>query len=205
MVNQLVFIYHLLCYTWALIIKAQRILNIWNRCCAFQETACGKLGLKTVRDPMSLSDFVRQCSGSGFSFTDRDQAEQDPTQKQVIPYILLQSRDREMTAVYCRKGSEKRLHDLWSAGIGGHINPEDRETLTDFKGIVLAGMARELDEELVERPKTDQAQFLGVISEESSPVSAVHIGAVFRIETSTPQAYTPGPELHRFQWMNTKI
>ena len=154
--------------------------------------------------PMSLSDFVRQCSGSGFSFTDRDQAEQDPTQKQVIPYILLQSRDREMTAVYCRKGSEKRLHDLWSAGIGGHINPEDRETLTDFKGIVLAGMARELDEELVERPKTDQAQFLGVISEESSPVSAVHIGAVFRIETSTPQAYTPGPELHRFQWMNTK-
>lgn len=153
--------------------------------------------------PMSLADFVRQCTRSGFSFTDRPQAEQDPAQKQVIPYILLQTGDREMTAVYSRKGSEKRLHDLWSAGIGGHINPADQNAQTDFKGILLAGMERELDEELIARPQADQTEFLGVISEESSPVSAVHLGAVFRIETRTPEAYEPGPELHRFQWMKT--
>jgi len=153
--------------------------------------------------PISLADFVRQCTGSGFSFTDRSQAEQDPTQKQVIPYILLQTDDRKMTAVYCRKGSEKRLHDLWSIGIGGHINPEDRDAQTDFKAILLAGMERELDEELIGRPQSDQAEFLGVISEESSPVSTVHLGAVFRMETKTPQAYKPGQELHSFQWMKT--
>jgi len=153
--------------------------------------------------PMSLDDFVRQCTSSGFCFIDRAQAEQDPTQKQVIPYILLQTRDLELTAIYCRKGSEKRLHDLWSAGIGGHINPEDREPQTDFKGIVLAGMERELDEELTDRPKTDQIRFLGIINEESSPVSEVHIGAVFKIETQTPRAYRPGPELNDFKWMKT--
>lgn len=152
--------------------------------------------------PMAMDDFIGQCSG--FSFIDRSEAEQDPDKKQIIPYILLQTRDRERTASYQRNGSETRLHDLWSVGIGGHINPIDNEgDPADFKKILLTGLERELNEELVERPTGDPLTFLGVISENITPVGSVHLGAVFRLETQTPDAYRPGPELHRFQWKKT--
>ncbi len=155
--------------------------------------------------PMTLEQFIHQCSQSGYAFSNRPQAEQDPEKKQIIPYILLQSRDGEKTAVYNRQGSEKRLHDLWSAGIGGHINPIDRQgAAASFKEILISGMERELDEELIQRPKTDRVEFSGVISEDITPVGSVHLGAVFRILTADPQAYLPGPELFGFKWIPTK-
>lgn len=154
--------------------------------------------------PMTLEDFTGVGTQSGFSFMDRPVVEQDPGYKQIIPYILLQNSDRELTAAYCRKGSEARLHDLWSVGIGGHINPEDQAgTGEDFKKTVLNGMARELAEELIHRPASDRVEFLGVISEDITPVGSVHLGAVFRMETGTPEGYVPGPELYRFQWKKT--
>lgn len=155
--------------------------------------------------PMDLESFIHQCSQSGYAFINRPQAEQDLGKKQVIPYILLQSLDGERTAVYNRQGSEKRLHDLWSAGIGGHINPIDRQGATaSFKEILISGMERELDEELIQRPETDRVEFSGVISEDLTPVGSVHLGAVFRILTADPQAYLPGPELFGFKWIHTK-
>ena len=154
--------------------------------------------------PMDLGTFVDQCRRSGFSFINRDDAEQDPGRKQIIPYILLQTEDGSRTAVYNRKGSEQRLHDLWSLGIGGHINPVDSSgTAADFQTILLSGMERELNEELVRRPVTDRITFEGIISEDVTPVGSVHLGAVFRILTPAPEAYVPGSELYRFAWMST--
>ena len=154
--------------------------------------------------PMTLDQFIRQGDLSGFSFKARNLAEEDPDHKQVIPYILLQTRDGQDTAAYRRKGSEKRLHDLWSVGIGGHVNPVDQEDeQTDFKEIILAGMSRELDEELVKRPALDPVEFLGIISEDITPVGSVHLGAVFRIMTNAPEKYMAGAELNRFQWLKT--
>lgn len=154
--------------------------------------------------PMNLETFTRACIDSGFEFIDRSLAEENPKKKQIIPYILLQSADGQLTAAYNRKGSEARLHDLWSVGIGGHINPEDQSGQPEeFNEILMAGLTRELDEELTERPDGDQLEFLGVISEDITPVGSVHLGAVFRIQTHTPSAYAPGPELYRFQWMET--
>jgi len=153
---------------------------------------------------MPMEVFVSQCTLSDFAFIDRPDAEQDPGRKQIIPYILLQTRDKKMTAVYNRKGSEKRLHDLWSVGIGGHINPMDNiEGKSGFEAILRAGMERELDEELICRPSDDRIDFLGVISEDITPVGSVHLGAVFKILTDTPDAYEPGAELYRFQWKKT--
>ncbi len=154
--------------------------------------------------PMGLSTFITQCTRSGFKFVERPTAEEDTQKKQVIPYILLQTTDGTKTAVYNRQGSEKRLHDLWSIGIGGHINPIDGNEQADFKNILQAGMNRELDEELVQRPRSDQAHFSGIISEDITPVGRVHLGAIFRITTNTPAAYVAGPELHRFHWIETE-
>lgn len=171
--------------------------------------------------PMSQADFAGYCKIAGFKFIDREQAEVRPDLKQIIPYIVLQTGDRKKTAVYNRQGSEKRLHDLWSAGIGGHINPldsvksdsiksgsvkpnsskSDRETFAD---ILMAGMYRELNEELHKRNKADSPEFIGIINEDITEVGKVHLGAVFQILTDYPETYRAGTELFRFNWLKTK-
>lgn len=155
--------------------------------------------------PMTLERFVTGCTAAGFSFIQRGSAENDPSQKQIIPYIMLQSKDFKKTAVYQRNGSEKRLHDLWSLGIGGHINPVDVTDNNDaFEQILLTGMQRELDEELLKVPGKDQAEFLGVISEDITDVGKVHLGVVFRITTENCEDYLPGEELFEFKWEKTE-
>lgn len=159
---------------------------------------------QTAVVPMDLAAFVRHGARAGYDFVPRTLAETTPQWQQVIPYIVLQTKDQRFTAVYNRQGSEKRLHDLWSLGIGGHINPGDRaDAAAAFKEIVLSGMTRELDEELAVRPAGDRPVFCGIINETVTDVGRVHLGAVFRIRTAYPEAYVPGPELNRFHWMAT--
>ncbi len=155
--------------------------------------------------PMDLTNFINKSTAAGFEFVLRSEAETDDSKKQIIPYIILQTHDLKRTAIYNRQGSEQRLHDLWSIGIGGHINPEDNHQQTDsFQKILMAGMTRELNEELAHQPQNDVLDFLGVISEEQTDVGKVHLGAVFRILTDTPDKYSPGSELFQFKWKNTK-
>jgi len=155
--------------------------------------------------PLDQGTFIDKCTLAGFEFIPRQEAENNPGVKQVIPYIVLQTKALDYTAIYNRQGSEKRLHDLWSIGIGGHINPIDQKKKhLSFKDILMSGMERELAEELLDRPKLDPQEFCGIISEEITDVGSVHLGAVFRILTQTPEAYLPGPELSRFQWAKTK-
>ena len=111
-----------------------------------------------------------------------------------------------LMAIYKRKGSEKRLHDLYSMGIGGHINSMDEFQQSNgqeisFKELVMAGMMRELQEELIQRPLEDRPVFRGIINEEITDVGKVHLGALFVIVTDSPQAFVPGDELFEFQWL----
>lgn len=173
-------------------------------CIPRNELPAAWVSQKTVV-PMTLDQFTDQCVRSGFSFVDRQEAEQDSSLKQIIPYIVLQTEDLQQTAVYNRQGSEKRLHDLWSLGIGGHINPIDGAgSGNGFEDILSAGMTRELTEELAGVPENDTATFCGVINEDLTDVGSVHMGAVFRILTQAPASYVPGPELYRFQWWPTE-
>ncbi len=155
--------------------------------------------------PVAFDEFIRVCTQAGYLFVNRPEAENDNTLKQIIPYIVLQTQDASQTAVYKRQGSEQRLHDLWSLGIGGHINPEDQASADpSFKDILLAGMNRELTEELAQRPLEDRLEFKGLINEEITDVGSVHTGAVFRILTGQPEQYRPGEELSQFQWVETR-
>ncbi len=167
-----------------------------------------RLPLEWVKEksivPLQFDQFISTCSNAEFNFIDRPMAENDPSFKQIIPYILIQSLDLKKTAIYNRQGSETRLHDLWSLGIGGHINPIDQENkLVSFKDILVTGMNRELSEELATKPADESAEFVGVISEDITDVGKVHLGAVFRILANNPGDYTPGSELHQFSWEST--
>ncbi len=102
-------------------------------------------------------------------FAPRAAMEDDPTFKQVIPYLVLRDSDRWFLMRRTRAGGDARLHDRWSIGIGGHLNPGDRD--------VRGGLRREWAEELV-------ADFVppflpvGLLNDDETPVGAVHLGVV---------------------------
>ena len=59
----------------------------------------------------------------------RAEIEDDPELQQIIPYCVVHHSDDEtyLLTRRLRRSSEKRLHHLYSLGIGGHVNPGDGE------------------------------------------------------------------------------
>ncbi len=109
-------------------------------------------------------------------YIDRDIAENDKSYKQVIPYCLINRGDSIFCYQRSKSGSENRLHDLWSLGVGGHVNPcdgFDKETITN-------ACKREIEEE-VEFSKLKNAHFVGLINDDSNDVSSVHFGVVYSV------------------------
>lgn len=132
---------------------------------------------------------------------DRSEAEKDAAFKQLIPYAILQLSPDQRIAAYQRNGSEKRLTDLWSIGIGGHINPIDDQT----GGLMLEQIAanclmREFSEETGLYLESRPVEFLGLINEEETSVGKVHLGLVYRIMAQNPEEIRPSEELANFQW-----
>lgn len=105
-------------------------------------------------------------------FLPRDEAEQDPTYKQLIPYLVLRHTGRVFH--YRRKGGgEKRLATLRSIGIGGHVTSEDGPAAEAYR----AGLLRELREE-VELAGGYRERCVGLINDDRTPVGQVHLGVV---------------------------
>lgn len=126
-------------------------------------------------------------------FRPRGQMEQDPSFKQLIPYILLRHVDdlgvsRLFTYTRGSGQGEARLHAKRSIGIGGHISSEDaqaREGHPDF-GPYRNGMLRELAEEVkLHSPHTEQC--VGMIYDSSTEVGRVHLGVVHIFDLESPE------------------
>src|SRR2546421_7862220 len=79
--------------------------------------------------------------GNNF-FLRRDQAEKDPTHKQIIPYVLLTHGDRVLFYVRGKKAGEQRLVAKGSIGIGGHMNESDEALFSLGEGAYPAGGER---------------------------------------------------------------
>jgi len=96
--------------------------------------------------------------------------EVDPSFKQVIPYLVLRDGDRYFLMRRTRAGGDARLHDRWSIGVGGHLNPGD--------GDLLGGLRREWAEELV-ADFVPEFALVGLLNDDTTDVGSVHLGAVF--------------------------
>jgi len=73
------------------------------------------------------------------------------------------------------------LRKQYSLGVGGHINPGDLQGGDP----ILDGLKREWAEEVIYDGRFE-AKLLGLLNEESSPVSKVHLGVVFLVEGDSP-------------------
>jgi predicted NUDIX family phosphoesterase len=114
-------------------------------------------------------------------FMDRGEAEEDPGHKQIIPYALFRYEDRLLHYVRGKSGGESRLHALGSLGIGGHINPVDAREDHLGHATYMAGVEREIEEELILSSKPKQ-RVVALINDDSNPVGQVHLGVVHLFE-----------------------
>jgi predicted NUDIX family phosphoesterase len=115
------------------------------------------------------------------TFKPRAEVENDPTFQQIIPYVVFRHGDRYLLTHRLRASSEKRLRKQYSLGVGGHINPGDLQGGDP----ILDGLKREWAEEVIYDGHFE-AELLGLLNEESSPVSKVHLGVVFLVDGDTP-------------------
>ena len=111
-------------------------------------------------------------------FIDRPAAEETPSYKQIIPYVVLTQKGRVFTTRRLNKGGESRLHGKLSIGIGGHINPVDE---TDRRSVLMKGLERELEEEVYIQHRGELVP-QGFINDDGNGVGAVHLGLCFSME-----------------------
>ncbi|MBV8375967.1 MAG: hypothetical protein JO279_03100 [Verrucomicrobia bacterium] len=120
-------------------------------------------------------------------FAARSSAETDPSLKQIIPYAILASRGKVLRYKRGKKSGEQRLVAKGSIGIGGHMNDRDEELFALDRGAYLAGVQREIDEELiVARPLRNRIAAL--INDDSNEVGRVHLGVVHVLDLPHPAA-----------------
>jgi predicted NUDIX family phosphoesterase len=100
----------------------------------------------------------------------RDAMERDPAFKQVIPYLVLRDGERYFLMRRTRGGRDERLHDRYSIGVGGHLNPGD--------GGLEGGLRREWAEEL-EADFAPQFRLAGLLNDDTTDVGSVHLGVVY--------------------------
>ena len=117
-------------------------------------------------------------------FRPRREVEDDPSFKQIIPYVIFRCGD--LVFCYTRGGSlgESRLHRLRSLGVGGHVDEADAEGRPTLEAYEKA-MRRELDEE-VEVASPGRLRRLGLINDDATPVGRVHLGVVHVYDLDRP-------------------
>jgi predicted NUDIX family phosphoesterase len=119
------------------------------------------------------------------TFRARSEVEDDPSYKQIIPYVVF----RCGGAVFCyTRGTsqgESRLHRLRSLGVGGHVAEADADGRATLEAYEQA-MRREMYEE-VEVASGGRVQRVGLINDDSTPVGRVHLGVVHVYELEEPR------------------
>lgn len=128
------------------------------------------------------------------SYRPRDAMEQDPSFKQLIPYVIFQYVDgdgeRHVFRYTRGKGQgESRLHAKLSIGIGGHISSEDvgeQATGEQVASPYFTGMQRELDEEVCIDTAFEN-RCVGLINDDETEVGKVHLGVVHVFTVKEPK------------------
>lgn len=108
------------------------------------------------------------------SFRPRNEVEEDPSYKQLIPYCIFMHAGQVFHYRRGKAGGEGRLHSKRSIGIGGHISSTDR---MHGDRRYNEAMHREISEEVfLEAGFSDRC--VGLINDDETPVGRVHLGIV---------------------------
>ena len=123
--------------------------------------------------------------GNNFFFP-RAQAENDPTYKQIIPYVLLAFKNKVLYYVRGKKAGEQRLVAKGSIGIGGHMNETDESLFALDEQAYRVGVEREVNEEI----KIDtqfEDRIVALLNDDATEVGRVHLGVVHVFKLAEPK------------------
>ena len=144
-------------------------------------------------------------------FRERKKLEEDPSFKQIIPYALISFKDQDITGMresqffyLFRRGSgqtEKRLQDLFSLGVGGHMNPTS--SVKPAEQYLVDELKREFYEEvrLSNGCNIEDIEFIGFINDETIPVSRVHLGLLYNIRVSGNDIHVIEADKMKASWV----
>ncbi len=135
-------------------------------------------------------------------FMDRETAEEDPGHKQIIPYALFRHRDQYLHYLRGKSGGESRLHARGSVGLGGHINPVDEREDHLGRATYMAGVEREIEEELI-LEGTHPQRIVALLNDDSNPVGQVHLGVVHLFELASDVVQAREDALAELQFRTT--
>jgi predicted NUDIX family phosphoesterase len=127
--------------------------------------------LKTLLDPAYTS------------YRPRDEMEQDPSFKQLIPYCVFRCGEQIFSYRRDKGQGESRLLGKRSIGIGGHISSIDENA---GGSSYLEGMRREIEEEVF-LESGYRHRCVGLINDDLTEVGKVHLGIVHIFELDSPQ------------------
>lgn len=134
----------------------------------------GWLGVRET-PPEALPAVIRAAG----RFLPRSHAERDESWKQVIPYPVLRDRDQWFLMRRTTSGGDARLHDRYSIGVGGHVNPDDGGLDGDLERALQREWLEELAVEFV-----PAFRYVGLLNDDSTAVGRVHVGAVFEADAA---------------------
>jgi len=127
--------------------------------------------MKTLLDPMHTS------------YRPRDEMEQDPSYKQLIPYCIFMCDGHVFNYRRGTAQGEARLHSKRSVGVGGHISTLDEN---ESEHAYIVGMRREIDEEIEIQAEYTQ-RLVGLINDDITEVGKVHLGIVHVFDVNQPK------------------
>lgn len=117
------------------------------------------------------------------SYRPRNQMEQDPSFKQLIPYCIFCCDGKVFGYRRGNDQGEARLHAKRSVGVGGHVSTLD---LNGEGSPYLEGMKREIEEEVhVTANWTERC--VGLINDDETEVGKVHLGIVHIFDLDSPK------------------
>lgn len=122
----------------------------------------------------------------------REEAETNYDYKQLIVYVLFKSRDLILSYKRTPKTDEARLKNLYSIGIGGHVNIHDLTQVNLFdvnevKDVLIDSVSREIREEVKINTRIKKSpELIGFINDDSNDVGKVHFGTVWTLELDEP-------------------
>ena len=113
----------------------------------------------------------------------RNLLEDNPSYKQIIPYAVICCDEGIFLFRRLSKQTETRLHNLYSLGVGGHMNPYGDSIDVHYMHHELE---REMNEEVLlhDDCKVLSIVPVGFINDDTNDVGKVHLGVLYRINLS---------------------
>jgi predicted NUDIX family phosphoesterase len=135
-------------------------------------------------------------------FLRRSELEEDPSFKQIIPYAIISNKESFYLFKRTSKLTEKRLHNKFSLGVGGHMNPND--SMESKEQYLIDELKRELYEEvkLLNGCLIEDIEFIGFINDDTISVGSVHIGLLYNIHVSNKEVYINETDKMTADWID---